>query len=692
MVVETLDRPFETWRDGLLEVIPTLDDPERCAVFLARLRTTAQRIGVTSDDVAWLAALVPSTATAVDPAPPDASKAQAREAEAADGTNVVAFGVEPSGAGSPASRPSTRDPGAEIYAALPGMASAQDKRLRSISDSFPAGDPRRLLAETVLGIAAAELADQSNALGQNDPFTRLAWRLSLWFSPSEDRSRFGQVLDPKAATQVRELVLELANELAGPDAPAEKAALRAWAGRIAARPGTQFEWLAMARLKGRDVSPVWSWLRTETRLALFDELPWQDDYAAALEAERKFDWDDLLWVPPGSDTETAAFADTLAELAPTGSDSASCLLADVTPALSELRWAPADEIEPTTMPRLLRESLRLGSELGLSAFARGPLPLKRNLVPWLASQEPLLADLLDAIAVDDWGDRLWSWHMTWRSDLGERDHDELLTLHSLVTRAFEHGDIALCDIMLGCHLLMLGTPIRRPISDVSEVVRLIRMIPSEDRASVNAVLGRFRGQVEDNLPGSRHLRVLLSLLPPVPRPTAMSLAEEVEDWIGAKRWKLLDQHQQERLVAAEKSYRLGRDQIETEASLWRGVVVDLCAVAEKLLKQAAAGASQAAGVGVPKKNAMLGAVVGDMRSLNKRAVDQNWQTGAAPRCFLVSVQHLSQLEECNNQNKPAKHMTGVEVGRPEATDVRLKMLFGGLLHALIDAAFGNSQV
>lgn len=64
MVVETLDRPFETWRDGLLEVIPTLDDPERCAVILARLRATAQPIGVTSDDVAWLAALVPSTATA----------------------------------------------------------------------------------------------------------------------------------------------------------------------------------------------------------------------------------------------------------------------------------------------------------------------------------------------------------------------------------------------------------------------------------------------------------------------------------------------------------------------------------------------------------------------------------------------------------------------------------------------------
>jgi hypothetical protein len=50
---------------------------------------------------------------------------------------------------------------------------ARDQRLKRISDSFAAGDPRRLLAETVLGIVAAELADQSIALGQNDPFTRL---------------------------------------------------------------------------------------------------------------------------------------------------------------------------------------------------------------------------------------------------------------------------------------------------------------------------------------------------------------------------------------------------------------------------------------------------------------------------------------------------------------------------------------
>jgi hypothetical protein len=160
--------------------------------------------------------------------------------------------------------------------------------------------------------------------------------------------------------------------------------LRAWAGRIAARPGTQFQWLALARIEGREVSPFWSWLRTETRLALFSELPWQHDCAARLKAERNFDWDDLLWVPPGSNRETAAFAESLAELVRSGSNGASCLLADVTPALSELRWVPADEIEPSAMPRLLRESLRLGSELGLSAFPRGPLPLKRNLVRWLA--------------------------------------------------------------------------------------------------------------------------------------------------------------------------------------------------------------------------------------------------------------------------------------------------------------------
>jgi hypothetical protein len=221
--------------------------------------------------------------------------------------------------------------------------------------------------------------------------------------------------------------------------------------------------------------------------------------------------------------------------------------------------------------------------------------------------------------------------MTWRSDLGERDHDEPLALLSLVTRALEHGDSALCDIMLGCHLLMLGTAIRRPLSDVGEVVRLIRMIPSEDRVSVNAVPGQFRGHVEDDLPGSRHLQVLLSLLPPVPRAKARSMAEALEDWIGTERWGLLDKQQQERLVSAERTYRPGRDQTETEASLWRGVVVDLCAVAEKLLKQAAAGASQAAGVGVPNQNATLGTGIRNMKSLNKRAVDQNWQTGAAPR-------------------------------------------------------------
>jgi len=72
-----------------------------------------------------------------------------------------------------------------------GMERDRQLRQERVFSAFPESDPRRLLIDTIIGFASAELSDVSQRLGEADPFSRLAARLSLWFKQSTDFSRYG---------------------------------------------------------------------------------------------------------------------------------------------------------------------------------------------------------------------------------------------------------------------------------------------------------------------------------------------------------------------------------------------------------------------------------------------------------------------------------------------------------------------
>jgi hypothetical protein len=52
---DTLVTPFESWREGLLNLADALDSAERTEIMVARLDATAQTTEITIDDICALA-------------------------------------------------------------------------------------------------------------------------------------------------------------------------------------------------------------------------------------------------------------------------------------------------------------------------------------------------------------------------------------------------------------------------------------------------------------------------------------------------------------------------------------------------------------------------------------------------------------------------------------------------------------
>ncbi len=105
--------------------------------------------------------------------------------------------------------------------------SAREKK--TVLAAFPEGDPRRLLKDTILGFPAALFADISRRMGEADPFSRLARRLSLWFKPFCEFSRYGLPLAADGSAVAR-AVRRLVDSISGDDAKRLQRLLAIWAG------------------------------------------------------------------------------------------------------------------------------------------------------------------------------------------------------------------------------------------------------------------------------------------------------------------------------------------------------------------------------------------------------------------------------------------------------------------------------
>jgi hypothetical protein len=117
----------------------------------------------------------------------------------------------------------------QLAQALDAVERIDDERQKKVFAAFPDPDPRRIFSDTVLGFAAAELSDLSQKLGQADPFSRLARRLSLWFKPSQDYSRYGIPL-PNHSRAIADAAIRLIELVKDENTDNVKRLLRIWSG------------------------------------------------------------------------------------------------------------------------------------------------------------------------------------------------------------------------------------------------------------------------------------------------------------------------------------------------------------------------------------------------------------------------------------------------------------------------------
>jgi hypothetical protein len=236
--IDRLPLPFASWQEGLFALADGLSDPAREKIIVARLEATAAKQPIGLKDICALALLVPSRARF------DRETLPKHEPD----PTAVALGKKLGQN--------------EAFVKLMKEASdAQDsveRARQAVPAAFPEGDPRRLLKDTILGFPAALFADVSRRLGEADPFFRLARRLSLWFKPSYDFSRYGLPLAADGRA-VADAVFRFVQSISGDKAKTRQRLLAIWAGNVSLKADEESirEILSLADTGGLDA--LWAW-------------------------------------------------------------------------------------------------------------------------------------------------------------------------------------------------------------------------------------------------------------------------------------------------------------------------------------------------------------------------------------------------------------------------------------------------
>jgi hypothetical protein len=152
----SLQRPFDTWREGLLNQADSLASSDRIVIAVARLEATAQVVKITLEDVCALALLAQSSARF-------------------DSSTFLKFEPHPTAVEFAKKVGSQLDKVIGDY--LDSIKEVREFREKLVNSVFPRDDPRRLLKDTIFGFSAAVLSDTAQKLGDADPFTGVARRL-----------------------------------------------------------------------------------------------------------------------------------------------------------------------------------------------------------------------------------------------------------------------------------------------------------------------------------------------------------------------------------------------------------------------------------------------------------------------------------------------------------------------------------
>ena len=187
-MVAQLVQPFDSWDNGLVALCDALANTEREKVVVSRLEVTAANVALTLNDIVALALTVPCSARfkrmkvlhdRCDPKIQEIAKQLDRDGKLS-----------------------------QIFAEA---SEARDRIDQFVFSAFPEVRSTTSAQRYYLWPSSTALVDVSKRLGETDPFLRLSRRLSLWFKPSRDLSRYG--IDWQDGRAVRALVLRLADDL-----------------------------------------------------------------------------------------------------------------------------------------------------------------------------------------------------------------------------------------------------------------------------------------------------------------------------------------------------------------------------------------------------------------------------------------------------------------------------------------------
>jgi hypothetical protein len=658
--IDALSLPFATWQEGLLALAAALQDPNREKIVVARLEATATQIGIGPMEVCALALLVPSRARFEPVTWPEPHPDAVRLAAIADADGKLSQ---------------------TLSSIVDGLDRRRQSREEKVFSAFPGTDRRRLLNDTIIGFAAAELSDVSQRLGEADPFSRLAGRLSLWFKQSHDYSRYG-IASAEDGRAVSDLVRRATGKL-DPDAAGRlKRLIEIWAGDVDVEMSVEAieEIVSLVPLfEGSNNNHLDAVLAMEILGALADDLENLDidtgEFISEVFRRLPKGLDDGR--PTTSDLRTWLNGQSLGE-------NRFRLVYDPSRVFwSNVHADNADVLEPLLVTTL--EQMRQG---GHAVFPTGPLPIygslfkpKSKMIERLAEEAPEAADLIRLLGADgDYNDMDGPYppQCYWVGDF----NPDAITFPEAIANAVQRDDHALCDMLIGCWLLFCTLYLRVPLPDLIGLARCITALPADHRSSTYAALSVLKREAIEDATLRRDVDAILSWLPLVDTAPPEDLEANMRDQFSPRLWDAIDKEEKESLLKAEMFFvRIRRlRQLEREKEPLDTMIVNWSRVAERFLRRTFASLGGSGGDGKP-----LGQLIGMTKKVLERGND-SWSLEEQNRLRFV-LNELDQLDLINK--KGGKHLDGIDLTWEHVVSVYPSIHW--TLKTLLEAAAANAK-
>jgi hypothetical protein len=655
--IDALSLPFATWQEGLLALATALQDSDHEKIIVSRLEVTAAQIGIGPLEVCALALLVPSRARFEPVAWPESHPDAIRLAAMVDADG-------------------------KLTQTLSSIVDGLDRRRRSreekVFSAFLATDRRRLLNDTIIGFAAAELSDVSQRLGEADPFSRLAGRLSLWFKQSHDYSRYGVALaeDGKAVTDlVRRATVKLDSNTDG----RLKRLIEIWAGDvdIDMSVGSIEKIVSLVPFfEGSDNDHLDAVLAMEILGALANDLENLDIDTGKFISEvfRRF--------PKGLDDGRPTTSDLRTWLnGQSHGENRFRLVYDPCVFWSNVHADNADVLEP-----LLGTTLEQMKQGGHAVFPTGLLPMygslfkpESKMIDRLAREAPEAADLIRLLGADgDYNDMDGPYppQCYWVGNF----NPDAITFPDAIANAVQRGDHALCDMLIGCWLLFCTLYLRVPLPDLVGLARCITALPVDYRSSTYSALGVLKREAIEDVTLRRDVEAILSWLPLVDTAPPEDFKANMRDQFSPRLWDATDREEKESLVRAEMFFvRIRRlHPFEREKEPLDMMILNWSRVAERFLRRALASLGGPGGDGKP-----LGQLIGMTKKVLERGND-SWSLEEKRwlRFMPAALNELDQLDFVNK--KGGKHLDGIDLTWEHVVNVHTGIHWA--LRTLLDAA------